>query len=92
MLVFAREHTLGASRASVPAGPLIVQMRNIGEDGHDLVVRTAAGRVVARMPEVAPGTTGTLRVRLRPGRHVLVCTVAGHEAMGMTRVVRVTRP
>ncbi|HWH15172.1 MAG TPA: hypothetical protein VNT51_10530, partial [Miltoncostaeaceae bacterium] len=91
MLVFSREHTLVTARSTVPAGRLILQLRNIGEDGHDLAIRDARGRVVGRIPEIAPGTTGALRVTLRPGRHLLVCTLPGHEHAGMTRAFRVTR-
>ncbi len=91
MLVFAREHHLNPSRRVVPAGRVIVQLRNIGEDDHDLAVRSAAGRVVAAMPDVRPGRTGQLRVTLRPGRYLLVCRIAGHEAAGMTAPLRVVR-
>jgi uncharacterized cupredoxin-like copper-binding protein len=76
----------------VPAGRVLLQMRNIGEDDHDLVVRTAAGRVVAAMPDVRPGRTGQLRATLRPGRYTLVCRITGHEGAGMTTTIRVVRP
>lgn len=90
MLVFAREYALRLSRRTVPAGRLVVQMRNDGEDAHDLALRTPAGRLVGRMPEVRPATVGMLRVRLRPGRYVMWCTLPGHEDMGMRASFRVT--
>lgn len=91
MLVFASEHRLNPSRRRMPAGRAIIQMRNIGEDPHDLVVRRADGRVVARMAEVRPGRTGEVRTRLPAGRYRLVCTVTGHEALGMVAAFVVTR-
>ncbi|MCU0306700.1 MAG: hypothetical protein MUE51_02855 [Thermoleophilia bacterium] len=91
MLVFAREHRLAPSRRTVPAGRLIAQLRNIGEDDHDLVVRDAAGRVRATTGVVRPGGLGRLTVRLAAGRYDLVCTVGGHEALGMRVAIRVTR-
>jgi hypothetical protein len=36
---------------------------------------------------VTHGALGRLRVRLRPGRYVLVCTIADHEARGMRSVL-----
>jgi hypothetical protein len=36
---------------------------------------------------VGHGALGQLRVRLRPGRYVLVCTLADHEARGMRAVL-----
>lgn len=92
MLVFASEHHLNPSRRRLPAGRVIVQMRNNGEDAHDLVIRRVSdGRVVAAMAEIRPGRTGELRTRLRAGRYQLVCTVTGHEALGMVAAFTVTR-
>jgi azurin len=66
---------------------LVAQLKNNGQDDHDLAVRSARGRVVASTGVVGHGALGQLRVRLRPGRYVLVCTLAGHEALGMRSVL-----
>lgn len=91
LLAFASEFHLGASRASTPAGVLIAQLKNNGQDDHDLAVRNARGRIIASTGVVRHGALGQLRVRLRPGRYVLVCTLADHEALGM-RAVLVVHP
>jgi hypothetical protein len=83
LLAFASEYRISASRSRVPAGVLVAQLKNAGQDDHDLAVRDARGRVVARTAIVHHGALGRLRVRLRPGRYVLVCTLADHEARGM---------
>jgi hypothetical protein len=90
MLAFATEYRLGTSRAKAPAGVLVAQLQNNGQDDHDLAVRNAQGRIIARTAIVHHGGLGQLRVRLRPGRYQLVCTLADHEARGMraTLVVR----
>ena len=87
LLAFASEFRLGTSRAKAPAGVLVAQLKNNGEDDHDLVVRNARGRIVASTGVVRHGALGQLRVRLRPGRYVLVCTLADHEARGMRAVL-----
>jgi len=93
MLVFADEFRLNASRARVPAGPLHLQLRNIGEDDHDLVIRSRRdGRRVAASPEVHPGRGAEVRVRLRPGRYLLFCSVADHEERGMRVELRAAAP
>ena len=93
MLVFASEFRLNASRARIPAGRLVLQLRNIGEDDHDLVIRSRRdGRRVVASPEVHPGRGAEVRVRLRSGRYLLFCSVADHEARGMRVELRATAP
>jgi hypothetical protein len=90
LLAFASEFRLGASRHKAPAGVLIAELKNNGQDDHDLAVRNAQGKIVAKSGVVGHGALGRLRVRLRPGRYVLVCTLADHEARGMRSVLVVS--
>jgi hypothetical protein len=87
LLAFASEFHIGASRKSAPAGVLVAELKNNGQDDHDLAVRNAHGQVIASTGVVRHGALGRLRVRLRPGRYVLVCTLADHEALGMRSVL-----
>jgi plastocyanin len=90
--VSTREFRLTPYRSAVPAGPVRFNLQNFGEDRHDLVVRTSAGRMVARTPEVRPGDRATLSVRLaRPGTYRLSCDVADHAELGMTSSITVQR-
>jgi hypothetical protein len=90
--VAEREWRIGLYRSRVPAGAVRFNARNFGEDGHDLAVRNRAGRVLGHMPELPPGETGRLAVRLRrPGRYTVFCALEGHEARGMRAVLRVVR-
>lgn len=83
VLVFATEFRFSSSRGSVPAGPLRLQVRNIGEDDHDLRI-VGPGRIVrARTGVVGPGGLGEIRIRLPRGRYTLVCGIADHAARGM---------
>jgi hypothetical protein len=87
LLAFASEYHIGTSRATAPAGVLIAQLKNIGQDDHDLAVRNSRGQIIASTGVVRHGALGQLRVRLRPGRYLLVCTIANHEALGMRTVL-----
>jgi FtsP/CotA-like multicopper oxidase with cupredoxin domain len=91
-LVFETEDRLSPSRGGVPAGRLVLQARNIGQDDHDVTIRTSAGRVVATTGVVRPGALGTIRVRLPRGRYLLYCSIADHEALGMQAPLTVRRP
>jgi hypothetical protein len=88
MLVYAQEWTLYASRASVPAGRVTVQLWNRGQDPHDLRVRrlSRSGRMVGPAQAVRKTRSGALRQatwRLRPGRYELYCSLPGHLRRGL---------
>jgi hypothetical protein len=86
-----REWRISLYRGKVPAGRVHFNVRNFGEDGHDLAVRTA-GRVLGAIGEVRPGRSATLSVRLRtPGRYRVFCSLEGHEARGMHALLRVVK-
>ncbi len=92
ILVYAREFRFNGSRLAGPSGLWRMQVRNIGEDDHDLAVRRADGVTIATSPIVFPSDTGTVRVRLKPGRYTLFCRVAGHEALGMRIPLTIRKP
>jgi plastocyanin len=85
-----REYRIAVYRPRVHPGALKLNVRNLGEDDHDLVVRHAGRRIAGLHAVVRPGRTATLRLTLRrPGRYDLVCTVADHESRGMRATLRV---
>jgi hypothetical protein len=87
-----REYEIAVYRPRVRTGTLKFNVRNLGEDDHDLVVRRAGRRVGGLHAIVRPGQTATLRLTLRhAGRYQLLCTVADHEARGMRATLRVIR-
>lgn len=82
--VSASEFHLVLSRSRVPAGPVIVELYNRGEDDHDLALRRLGkGAITRRIGIVHPGGVADLETRLAPGTFVLWCTLAGHRARGM---------
>ena len=93
MLVNADEFVFNGSRKAGPSGRWQIQLRNNGEDVHDLIVRRADGRVIAHMGIVDPDGLGSVRVRLKPGDYRLFCGVADHEDLGMSwrLIVRVPK-
>jgi plastocyanin len=96
LLVYAQEWSLWPSRRSVPAGTVIVQLWNRGQDSHDLRIR----RLNARGQMVGP-ILGAVRItpsgqlsqatwHLRTGRYELYCSLPGHLKMGMHARLTVT--
>jgi uncharacterized cupredoxin-like copper-binding protein len=87
MLVYAQEWSLWPSRSSVPAGKVVVQLWNRGQDAHDLRIRRLrAGHMTGPTQGVKVTLSGGLSQstwELRPGRYVLYCSMPGHYAKGM---------
>jgi plastocyanin len=87
-----REYAIAIYRPRVKPGKLKLNIRNLGEDVHDLVVRRNGKRIGGLATVIKPGATATLRLTLRTtGRYQLVCTVADHEARGMKATLRVAK-
>lgn len=87
-----REFSIAVYRPKVRRGKVKLNVRNLGEDLHDLVVERAGKRVGGLATSVKPGATATLRLTLRKtGTYRLICTVADHEARGMRATLRVVK-
>ncbi|MDQ3933345.1 MAG: cupredoxin domain-containing protein [Actinomycetota bacterium] len=92
--VSEREFRISPYRRTVPTGTVKFNVRNYGEDVHDLVVLSPGGRTLGTTGEIGAGEGSVLRLKLRKaGVYRLVCTQADHAARGMkSRItVRATR-
>jgi uncharacterized cupredoxin-like copper-binding protein len=88
--VAAREWSLTLSRPVVAAGSVTIELRNVGEDPHDLVLSPEGSHdALVNFPETDPGGLSELRVNVAAGRYRLWCSLAGHEAAGMRAALRV---
>ena len=90
--IVAQEFRYALSRQTIKAGRAILELRNMGQDAHDLVlVRADGGGVIVRWPSAQPGDVLDRAVTLRPGRYRFVCTVANHRSLGMQAMLTVKR-
>jgi hypothetical protein len=88
--VTASEWRLALSRPLVGAGLVTVELRNAGEDPHDLVVAPQGGGTPAHhFPETDPGLYTAAGMQLAAGRYRLFCSLAGHAEAGMTATLQV---
>lgn len=72
------------SRPNVPAGKVIIEFVNHGQDEHNLnAVEPADGSIAGSIPDTVPNAHPSLTLYLRPGSYVLFCSLPGHEAKGM---------
>jgi plastocyanin len=87
-----REFHITPYRRSVPPGAVKLNIRNFGEDVHNLVVRGPGG-FTAVGPDVDPGANATWTVKLRrAGTYRLLCTRANHLSLGMKSKLTVAKP
>jgi hypothetical protein len=76
---------------------LRIEAVNRGDDPHDVAIRRVGGPRLASSGVIRPGAPPRrFRIRLRPGRYVLYCTIAAgtplsHERLGMRDTLRVVR-
>jgi hypothetical protein len=91
--VTASEWRLALSRPLVGAGLVTVELRNAGEDPHDLVVSPEGGGAPAHhFPETDPGVYTAAGMQLAAGRYKLFCSLPGHAEAGMTATLQVAQP
>jgi hypothetical protein len=87
--VVAREFRLSLSRTVIRRGPAVIELRNLGEDAHDLRLRRVGGTRVSVWPVAQPGQTIDKALTLVPGTYRLTCGVANHARLGMVATLRV---
>jgi len=88
--ITAREYSYTLSRPSVPAGPVILEFVNAGEDPHNLnAVPAAGGDAVGAFGLTQPGTHADEQFTFPAGTYTLFCSLPGHAAMGMMATLTV---
>jgi len=89
--VVAQEFRFALSRQTIKAGPVIIELRNAGEDAHDLLFQRVGGTRVYAFPLTQSGQTVDRQFTLLPGTYRLYCGVANHRALGMQATLIVRR-
>jgi plastocyanin len=77
------------SRPSVPAGEVVIEFVNHGQDEHNLNVKPGEGEVEGSLPNTAPNAHPSLSLNLHAGSYTLFCSLPGHEAKGMKATLKV---
>lgn len=97
LLVYAQEWSLWPSRTSVPAGTVIVELWNRGQDSHDLRIRRLnahghmIGPILGAVRITPSGQVHQATWHLKAGRCEIYCSLPGHLMMGMHTRLTVTR-
>ncbi len=72
------------SRSTVPAGQVIIEFVNHGQDEHNLnVTQPSEEAFDGSLPNTKPNEHPSISLTMRPGSYSLFCSIANHAARGM---------
>ena len=72
------------------AGSVTFDVKNDGPTVHNLTIIDSSGKVVGATANLKPGEAATLTVNLTAGAYTAVCSLAGHEILGMKDLLTVS--
>jgi plastocyanin len=81
--VTAVEYKFTLSRTVVPAGKVILEFDNKGQDEHNLNVLSGGGELSGSFANEQSGGVTQEALDLKPGSYTLFCSLPEHEAKGM---------
>jgi plastocyanin len=87
--VNAVEYSFSLSRTSVPAGKVVLEFRNDGQDAHNLNVAPPEGPSEEPVGNTPSQGVDDVSLEMRPGSYTLFCSLPTHEAKGMKATLTV---
>jgi len=81
--VTAVEYSYALSRTTVPAGKIVIEFVNHGQDEHNLNVALGEGSLAGWFASTPAKGVRDQAFELRPGTYTLFCSLAEHEQKGM---------
>ena len=87
--VSAVEYAFTLSRTTVPAGKVVLQFVNDGQDEHNLKVAPAEGPLAGSFETAPAKAVSQLTLELHPGSYTLFCSLPTHEQKGMKATLTV---
>ncbi len=83
------EYSFTLSRTRVPAGKIILELVNHGQDEHNLNAALGEGSPVGSLSDTRAGAVKDQAVELRPGTYTLFCSLPEHAKRGMKATLTV---
>jgi plastocyanin len=87
--VNAVEYSFSLSRTSVPAGKVVLEFRNDGQDAHNLNLAPPEGPSEEPVGNTPSQGVDDVSLEMRPGSYTLFCSLPTHEAKGMKATLTV---
>jgi len=87
--VTAVEYSFTLSRSTVPAGKVVFEFVNNGQDEHNLNIASGAGELAGSFGNALASTVHEQTVEMRAGTYTLFCSLPEHEKRGMKATLTV---
>ncbi|HEX4484288.1 MAG TPA: plastocyanin/azurin family copper-binding protein [Solirubrobacteraceae bacterium] len=87
--VNAVEYSFSLSRTSVPAGKVVLEFRNDGQDPHNLNIEPSEGPSEEPVGNTPSQGVDDVNLEMHPGSYTLFCSLPTHEAKGMKATLTV---
>lgn len=87
--VSAVEYGFSLSRTSVPAGKVVLELVNNGQDEHNLHLEGDEGPLSESIGDTPSKGISDLHLEMRAGNYTLFCSLPTHEASGMKATLTV---
>jgi len=87
--VSAVEYAFTLSRTTVPAGKVIFQFVNNGQDEHNLKMAPPEGPLVGSFADTPAKGISDLQLEIQAGQYKLFCSLPTHEQEGMKATLTV---
>jgi plastocyanin len=87
--VSAVEYAFTLSRTNVPAGKVVLQFVNDGQDEHNLKVEAEAGSLAGSFEKEPSKAVTNQTLEMQPGQYTLFCSLPTHEQKGMKATLTV---
>ena len=86
--IVAKDFSYSLDTSQTQAGKTTFIVQNNGSVPHDFAIH--GNGVEQKTPMIKPGESATLTIDLEPGTYNYVCTIPGHEQLGMRGTFTVT--
>jgi plastocyanin len=87
--VNAVEYSFSLSRTSVPAGKVVLEFVNDGQDEHNLHLESGEGPLSESIGDTPSKGVSDLHLEMQPGSYTLFCSLPTHESRGMKATLTV---
>ena len=74
---------ISPSTLTAKAGAVQFDVKNGGPTPHNLTIKDVTGKVLGATKDLKPGETARLVITLTAGGYAAICSLPGHESLGM---------
>ncbi len=88
--VMLADFEIGPTDMTVVGPSVTFAVTNNGPTVHNFTIHDASGEVVLATRDLRPGESATLAGELPPGQYETLCSLPGHDSLGMVGTLTVT--